>query len=156
MSGPFKLRSGNAAPFKELGSSPAKQPKEELSYFEKQDVVDQENIDNMMDSDKQGGSGAYAEDKNKTTKSIRRQAIREAQGKSRKQLQKDAKAQHKVHGNEKTSEGKKLAPVTGGRNWWGRTFTSTRKLRSEATARAARNSDPARGQGEKRDNVTNE
>ena len=37
MSGPFKLRSGNATPFKELGSSPAKQQ----SYSEKKDVIDQ-------------------------------------------------------------------------------------------------------------------
>lgn len=151
MSGPFKLRSGNAAPFKELGSSPAKQ-----SYSEKQDVVDLENVSKMQDPNKPGGSGAYAEDKGKTTKSIRRQAIRDAQGKSRKELQKDAKAQHKVHGNVKASDGKKLHPVAGGRNWWGRTFTSTKKLRSEATARAVRDSDPARGQGEKRDDVANE
>ena len=152
MSGPFKLRSGNAAPLKELGSSPAKQQ----SYSEKQDVVDQENIEKMQDPNKPGGSGTYTEDKGETTESIKRLAIRDAQGKSRKELQEDAKALHKVHGKQKTSEGKKLHPVTGGRNWWGRTFTSTKKLRSEATARAARDANKARGQGEKREDVVNE
>ena len=152
MSGPFKLRSGNATPFKELGSSPAKQQ----SYSEKKDVIDQENIDKMHDPNKPGGLGAYTEDKGETTESIRRQATRDAQNKTRKELQEDAKAQHKVHGNVKTSKGKKLHPVTGGRNWWGRTFTSTKKLRSEATARAARDANKARGQDEKREDVVNE
>ena len=122
MATPFKLRSGNTSSFKNMGSSPMKQPKEKrtMSVSDEQTIKDKELIKKSQDRMKEGGSGATAEDVEATKKAIRRQIIVDAQKGgsegSRKELKKNVK-------------GSKLKKF----------FTSTKKLRSESTAQKLKN-----------------
>ena len=120
MAGPFKMKYGKSSfPFK---SSPAKGTPSAththphaMSESEKQDIEDIKVIKKSQDPTKPGGKGSRPKDKPTTRKSIRRQIVRGSYDEPRSELKKYVKG----------SKVKKF-------------LTSTKKLRSKATARQLR------------------
>ena len=134
--GPFKMKYGKSSfPFK---SSPAKGTPsaththphaKALSHTEKLDIEDKEILAKHQDPTKTGGKGSRPKDQPTTTKSIKRQIVRESYDEPRSELKKHVK-------------GSKLKKF----------LTSTKKLRSEASARQLREA-KARGQAKEREDI---
>jgi len=95
-----------------------------MSVSDEQTQKDNNNLKNAANRDKDGGIGDETVEKQKTTeKSRKRQAVIDAQSKSRKDLKKNA-------------EGSKIKKF----------FTTTKKLKSDATVKAYRDAKGTQGQ----------
>ena len=133
MSGPFKMK-GN--PMQRNFGTPFRQEnnKRTMSLSDEQTLKDNQNLENAANRSKQGGIGDKTlTDQKSTEKSRKRQAVIEAQSASRKELLKNAKG----------SRIKKF-------------FTTTKKLKSDATVKAYRDAKGTQGQALRKGAVTNQ
>jgi len=124
-------RTKKSAPVKATDPTHSESGKRIMSLSDEQTQKDNKNLENAANRNKAGGIGdATIEEQKTTEKSRKRQAVIDAQGKSRKELKKAAKG----------TKFKKF-------------FTSTKNLKSEVTTKAIKDAKGTQGQVLQHDDV---